>query len=78
MRVEVAAVGIRLANAVEMGAFTERKDGVIDLMAFQQVLQEVGSQEVQIAARNLYPAVFYRSFTTAVSTRRYLSDIGTA
>jgi inosose dehydratase len=78
IRAEVAARGIPFAEAVKMGAFNEPKDGVIDFVAFRQVLEEVGFEGIGIVEQDLYPTAFDRPFPIAVSTRRYLSDIGMA
>ncbi len=78
IRAEVAAAGIPFADAVKMGAFTEPKDGVIDFVAFRQVLVDVAFAGIGIVEQDLYPTAFDRPYPIAVSTRSYLSDIGMA
>lgn len=78
IRAEVAAAGIPFADAVKMGAFTEPKDGVIDFVAFRQVLVDVAFAGIGIVEQDLYPTAFDRPYPIAVSTRNYLSDIGMA
>lgn len=73
---EVAAQGVPFADAVKMGAFTEPKDGVIDFVAFRDVLEEIDFHGIGIVEQDLYPTEFDRPYPIAVSTRRYLRDIG--
>ena len=78
VRAEVASAGIPFADAVKLGAFTEPKAGVIDFVQFRQVLEDVGFEGIGIVEQDLYPTAFDRPFPIALSTRRYLSDIGMA
>jgi len=76
IRAEVAAQGIPFAEAVNMGVFAEPQSGVVDFVAFRQVLEETGFEGIGIVEHDQYPADFDRLMPIAVSTRKYLAEIG--
>lgn len=74
---KVAAEGIPFATAVGMNMFSEPSTGVVDFLAFRDVLQEVDFDGWAIVEQDMYPvSSFDKPFPIAKRTREYLREIG--
>ena len=67
---------IAFAQAVQMGIFCEPAQGVIDFVAFRDVLREVGYDGWAIVEQDMYPTPFDKPLPIAKRTREYLREIG--
>lgn len=73
----VAAEGIPFATAVGMNMFSEPSTGVVDFLAFRDVLREVNFDGWAIVEQDMYPvSSFDKPFPIAKRTREYLREIG--
>jgi len=73
---EVQSKRLPFAMAVQQGAFTEPKYGVVDFVRFREVLDEIGFSGVGIVEQDMYPAPFDKPKPIAISTREYLQGLG--
>jgi inosose dehydratase len=75
-RAKVAAENIPYAKAVAMDVFVEPSTGVIDFMAFRDVLREIDYVGYGIVEQDMFPAPFDKPLPIARRTRAYLREIG--
>jgi inosose dehydratase len=73
---KVAAEKIPFALAVGMDMFCEPAKGMVDFIAFKDVLREVGYDGWAIVEQDMYPAPFDKPLPIAKRTRAYLREIG--
>ena len=73
---KVNAENLPFATAVGMGVFCEPSDGVVDFLAFRDVLQDVKYQGFAIVEQDMYPVPFDVPLPIAKRTRAYLREIG--
>jgi inosose dehydratase len=75
-RAKVAAENIPYAKAVAMDVFVEPSAGVIDFMAFRDLLREIDYVGYGIVEQDMFPAPFDKPLPIARRTRAYLREIG--
>ena len=73
---KVVAENIPLGTAVQMGTFCEPALGMINFLAFRDVLREVGYSGFGIVEQDMYPVPFDKPLPIARRTRAYLREIG--
>jgi inosose dehydratase len=76
LRARVAAENIPFAKAVGMGMFVEPSKGVVDFLAFRDVLRDIDYQGFGIVEQDMFPAPFDKPLPIAKRTRSYLREIG--
>jgi inosose dehydratase len=76
LRARVAAENIPFAKAVGMGMFVEPSKGVVDFIAFRDLLAEIDYQGFGIVEQDMFPAPFDKPLPIAKRTRAYLRQIG--
>jgi inosose dehydratase len=76
IRDRVEAEGIPFAHAVAMDMFCELSRGVVDFVAFRDVLSECDYRGWVIVEQDMYPAPFDKPLPIAARNRTYLRDIG--
>lgn len=76
MRAKVAAENIPFATAVADDVFVEPAKGVVDFIAFRDLLREIGYAGFGIVEQDMFPAPFDKPLPIAKRTRAYLSEIG--
>lgn len=76
MRARVAAENIPFAKAVSMDMFVEPSAGVIDFLAFRDVLRDIDYVGFGIVEQDMFPAPFDKPLPIAKRTRAYLREIG--
>jgi len=59
-----------------MDMFCEPAKGMVDFIAFKDVLREVGYDGWAIVEQDMYPAPFDKPLPIAKRTRAYLREIG--
>ena len=67
---------ISLADAVAMEVFSEPSQGMVDFIAFKNVLKEIQFNGWAIVEQDMYPAPFDKPFPIAKRTRDYFKQIG--
>ena len=72
----VAAQEIPFIEAVEMGMFCELSRGLVDYIAFRDLLEEIHFDGWAIVEQDMYPAPFDKPFPIAKRNREYLREIG--
>lgn len=72
----VLAEQIPFARAVEMGLFYEPSAGVVDFIAFRDLLRDLDYRGFAIVEQDMYPAPFDKPLPIAARTRAYLRDLG--
>ena len=73
---KVKEEGIPFAEAVKMGMFVEPSVGIVDFLAFRDVLREIDYDGFAIVEQDMYPAPFDKPLPIAKRTRSYLREIG--
>jgi len=73
---KVEAERISFANAVAIDMFVEPAVGVVDFIAFRDLLRELDYGGYAIVEQDMYPAPFDKPLPIAKRTRQYLRDIG--
>jgi len=76
LRSRVNTEHIPFAKAVEMGVFCEPSEGIVDFLAFQDVLESINYRGWVIVEQDMYPAPFDKPLPIAKRTREYLKGIG--
>jgi inosose dehydratase len=76
LRVRVAAEGIPFAKAVGMGMFVEPSKGVVDFIAFRDLLRDIDYKGFGIVEQDMFPTPFDKPLPIARRTRSYLREIG--
>jgi inosose dehydratase len=76
MRAEVAAENIPFATAVATDVFVEPAKGVVDFIAFRDLLREIDYVGFGIVEQDMFPAPFDKPLPIAKRTRAYLREIG--
>ncbi len=76
LRARVAAENIPFAKAVGMGMFVEPSKGVVNFIAFRDLLAEIDYQGFGIVEQDMFPAPFDKPLPIAKRTRAYLREIG--
>ncbi len=66
------------AEAVGKDVFCEPELGVVDMIAFMEMLREIDFEGWAIVEQDMYPAPFDKPFPIAKRTREYLRTIGMA
>ena len=64
------------AHAVAQNMFCEPSAGVVDFLAFRDLLQELEFEGFGVVEQDMYPAPFDKPLPIAKRTRDYLRDIG--
>ena len=59
-----------------MGMFVEPSKGVVDFIAFRDLLRDIDYQGFGIVEQDMFPAPFDKPLPIAKRTRAYLRDIG--
>ncbi|MDP7484960.1 MAG: sugar phosphate isomerase/epimerase [Dehalococcoidia bacterium] len=72
----VQAQEIPFIRAVEMGMFCELSRGVVDYVAFREMLEEIKFDGWAIVEQDMYPAPFDKPLPIAKRNREYLHRIG--
>jgi inosose dehydratase len=67
---------IPFANAVAIDMFVEPAAGVVDFIAFRNLLREIDYTGYAIVEQDMYPAPFDKPLPIAKRTRQYLREIG--
>ncbi len=73
---QVARENIPFAKAVAMDMFCEPARGMVDFIAFRDVLQEINYDGWATVEQDMYPAPFDKPLPIAKRTREYLRSIG--
>ena len=73
---KVEQEGLPFAKAVEMDMFCEPSKGIVDFIAFRNVLEEIDFNGWGIVEQDMYPAPFDKPLPIAKRTRTYLRKIG--
>lgn len=73
---KVERENIPFAIAVGMGLFVEPAQGVVDFIAFRDLLREIDYYGWGIVEQDMYPAPFDKPLPIAKRTRQYLKEIG--
>ena len=73
---KVEAERISFANAVAIDMFVEPAVGVVDFIAFRDLLRELDYSGYAIVEQDMYPAPFDKPLPIAKRTRQYLRDVG--
>jgi inosose dehydratase len=76
LRARVAAENIPFAKAVGMGMFVEPSRGVVDFIAFRDLLADIDYKGFGIVEQDMFPAPFEKPLPIARRTRAYLREIG--
>lgn len=76
LRDRVAAEGIPFAQAVAMGVFVEPALGMVDFLAFRDLLRALDYAGFAIVEQDMYPAPPEKPLPIARRTRAYLREIG--
>jgi inosose dehydratase len=76
MRAKVAAENIPFATAVAGDVFVEPAKGVVDFIAFRDLLKEIDYIGFGIVEQDMFPAPFDKPLPIAKRTRAYLREIG--
>jgi inosose dehydratase len=76
LRAKVADEGIPFAKAVAMDVFVEPAAGMVDFIAFRDLLSELDYEGFGIVEQDMFPAPFDKPLPIAKRTRAYLRDIG--
>ena len=76
LRNKVEADEIPFIKAVEMGIFCELSRGVVDFLAFRDLLEEINFDGWAIVEQDMYPAPFDKPLSIARRNREYLRTIG--
>ncbi len=76
LRSKVADEGIPFAKAVAMDVFVEPAAGMVDFIAFRDLLRELDYEGFGIVEQDMFPAPFDKPLPIAKRTRAYLRDIG--
>ncbi len=76
IQAKVAAENIPFAKAVSMDMFVEPAKGVIDFLAFRDLLKELDYVGFGIVEQDMFPAPFDKPLPIAKRTRAYLREIG--
>ncbi len=72
----VEAQEVPFIRAVEMGMFCELARGVVDYVAFRDLLEEIQFDGWAIVEQDMYPAPFDKPLPIAKRNREYLRGIG--
>jgi inosose dehydratase len=72
----VEAENIPFAEAVQMDMFVEPARGVVDFLAFRDVLREIDYDSWATVEQDMYPAPLDKPLPIAKRTRAYLREIG--
>ena len=72
----VEAQEIPFIQAVEKGMFCELSRGLVDYVAFRDLLKEIDFDGWAIVEQDMYPAPFDKPLPIAKSNREYLRSIG--
>jgi inosose dehydratase len=72
----VEAENIPFGTAVGQDMFVEPAKGVIDFVAFRNLLEEINFSGFAIVEQDMYPAPFDKPLPIAKRTRAYLREIG--
>ncbi len=73
---EVEEGKIPFATAVSMDMFCEPSKGVVDFLAFRDLLREIDYEGFAIVEQDMFPAPFDKPLPIAKRTRTYLREIG--
>ena len=73
---KVEKENIPFAEAVGMDMFCEPFKGVVDFIAFRDLLKEIDYEGFGVVEQDLYPAPFDKPLPIARRTRKYLKEIG--
>jgi inosose dehydratase len=73
---QVEADDLSFSEAVQRGICAVPPAGIIDFVAFKQVLDEIGFDGYAIVEHDLYPCAFGVPLPIATQTRAYLGSIG--
>lgn len=73
---QVARENIPFAKAVAMDMFCEPARGMVDFIAFRDVLREINYDGWATVEQDMYPAPFDKPLPIAKRTREYLRSIG--
>ena len=76
MQRRVEEEGIPFAKAVELDMFCEPSKGMVDFIAFRDLLEELDFSGWGIVEQDMYPAPFDKPLPIAKRTRSYLREIG--
>jgi inosose dehydratase len=76
IRCKVAEDDLSFGEAVRLGICAVPPAGVIDFVAFKNVLDEVGFDGYAIVEHDLYPCAFDVPLPIATRTRAYMAEIG--
>lgn len=76
LRAKVAAAGIPFAKAVAMDVFVEPARGMVDFVAFRDLLRGLDYAGFGIVEQDMFPAPFDKPLPIAKRTRAYLREIG--
>jgi inosose dehydratase len=76
LHARVAAENIPFAKAVGMGMFVEPSKGVVDFIAFRDLLSDINYKGFGIVEQDMFPAPFDKPLPIAKRTRAYLREIG--
>jgi inosose dehydratase len=76
LRARVAAENIPFAKAVGMGMFVEPSRGVVEFIAFRDLLADIDYKGFGIVEQDMFPAPFDKPLPIARRTRAYLREIG--
>ena len=76
LRARVAAENIPFGEAVGKGMFVEPSKGVVDFIAFRDLLHELDYQGFGIVEQDMFPTMFDAPLPIAKRTRAYLREIG--
>jgi inosose dehydratase len=76
VRARVSAENIPFAKAVGMGMFVEPSKGVVDFIAFRDLLRDIDYKGFGIVEQDMFPAPFEKPLPIAKQTRTYLREIG--
>ena len=72
----MVAEEIPFIHAVAMGMFCELSKGVVDYIAFRDLLQEIEYDGWAIVEQDMYPVAFDKPLPIAKRNREYLRSIG--
>ena len=67
---------IPFATAVSMDLFCEPSKGVVDFLAFRDLLREINYEGFAVVEQDIFPAPFIKPLPIAKRTRTYLREIG--
>ena len=67
---------IPFIHAVEMGLFCDLSRGLVDYLAFRDLLNEIDFDGWAIVEQDMYPAPFDKPLPIAKHNREYLREIG--